>query len=318
MSKTTTLDILQPEQPLSGPGGSAYSYDSYASLGEYKDSKDWILYYPTGPKPKKARLLIFVHGYAQANPAAYGGWIRHHVRKGHVVILPRYQNTLWTPYPSQYTKHSTIAIKKALERLKLNTLGIEVDTSQALYYGHSFGAVIAANLSAQYEQLELPKPIGLLLAQPGHGIFLSSRLESYHTIPKETPTLIITGEHDGVVAPEIAEEMYSTMSHLQNKQHLIHFADSHGKQKLKADHGAPCYYLNEFDLKLYNPMYLLARMLTEPNAENYFCYWKFGDALSDLAYDSSSGEYAFGGSEKQLSMGYWSDGKAVKPMQILG
>ena len=43
------------------------------------------------PTPEVAPVVVFNHGWFAVNPGVYGAWIEHMVRKGRIVIAPRYQ-----------------------------------------------------------------------------------------------------------------------------------------------------------------------------------------------------------------------------------
>ncbi len=90
----------QPPQPKPGPGGSDSSHKGVrvSSGGEGADA--WFAFEPTGPRLKKAPLAIVMHGYGEFEGySQMEAFIDHTVRKGTVVIYPRWQTGIATPCP---------------------------------------------------------------------------------------------------------------------------------------------------------------------------------------------------------------------------
>ena len=81
--------IVQPPQPVAGPGGSDYEHGDWrvGSGGEGADA--WFVFQPVDPAPASAPVAIVMHGYFE-----YAGFdqmyefIRHTVRHGTIVVYP--------------------------------------------------------------------------------------------------------------------------------------------------------------------------------------------------------------------------------------
>ena len=58
--------------------------------------KEYWIYEPDRPKPKTAPVVIFLHGWSGTNPLYYGAWIDHIVKRGNIVVFPRYQSNILT------------------------------------------------------------------------------------------------------------------------------------------------------------------------------------------------------------------------------
>ena len=58
--------------------------------------RSYWLFEPDQPKPERAPVVVFLHGWFAVNPGFYGAWINHLVRHGRIVIFPRYQNDVGT------------------------------------------------------------------------------------------------------------------------------------------------------------------------------------------------------------------------------
>ena len=114
-------DIIPPEQPLDGPGGQEYYHDEVTQYNFAKKPDGFWLYEPAAPKPERANVIVFVHGYGAINPMIYGKWIKHLVRKGNIVIFPRYQRNLICPSPKKFAGNVVDAIHNALDTLNQGT-----------------------------------------------------------------------------------------------------------------------------------------------------------------------------------------------------
>ena len=92
--------ITQPPQPKSGPGGSDYTHHGWRVSAGGTGYDAWYVFEPVRPRPRKAPLAVVMHGYGE-----YAGYnqmyefIRHTVRKGSIVIYPRWQTDIATPVP---------------------------------------------------------------------------------------------------------------------------------------------------------------------------------------------------------------------------
>ena len=95
--------IVQPPQPVSGPGGSDYEHGDWrvGSGGAGPDA--WFVFEPVDPAPASAPVAIVMHGYFE-----YAGFdqmyefIRHTVRHGTIVVYPRWQTDVAVPCPGPF------------------------------------------------------------------------------------------------------------------------------------------------------------------------------------------------------------------------
>lgn len=90
--------ITQPPQPKAGPGGRNYHHGDWRVSSGGTGSDAWFVFEPVDPQPASAPLAIIMHGYFE-----FSGYdqmyelIRHTVRKGNIVIYPRWQTDIVTP-----------------------------------------------------------------------------------------------------------------------------------------------------------------------------------------------------------------------------
>jgi len=307
--------IIQEEQPASGPGGRDYKHNSYTTYDETAHERDgYWMYTPAEPTPDSANVIVFLHGWAVTNPIVYGEWIKHMVGKGNIVICPRYQKRLFTTFPKQYAQNSASAIHRALKELQKPGL-VKPRTENCLYMGHSYGAAIAAYFGVTYKNYDIPKPKGLLIAQPGTSPAKSCNLDSYSEMESDIKLAITVGHGDHVVGDQLAVKILNTAG-ADDKNLLLHINDGHGAPTISSSHATPCSIAPEFDNGVRNYIIRAAINRSETDAVDYFVYWKLTDALSDCAFYGKNCDYVFGNTKNQKYMGTWSDGRAVNPVTV--
>ena len=300
-----------PCQPLEGPGGTVYAHDSVRMLDYADEAHGYWLFEPESPRPDSAPVVIFTHGYGAINPMVYGGWIRHMVRKGNIVVYPRYQKNMWQPWPQQFDKNITRGIQHA--RVELQQPGhVRPDWSELIMVGHSYGAAMTAYFASEYGAYQLPKPRGVILCAPGTGPARAGRLKDYSTIPEDIAILLINNAEDQVVGDQFQHRIFSTATPTAQRNMLRQIPDEHGASAIGAHHNE-CYSLDPaFDTGLRNPTVVRSFRVGQTDALDYYGYWKLFDAMSDCLRSGANCDVAFGHTEKQLHLGEWSDGQAVK------
>ncbi len=308
--------VTSPGQPTTGPGGSEYFHDSVTVIDLADNGAGCWVFLPAAPIPATAPVVIFTHGYGCINPMIYGQWIRHLVRKGNIVIYPRYQTDLVFPRPPEFAKNTIKGINKGFKALS-EMKEILADTSRFALIGHSYGGVVNADLAVNWQQYQLPKPKAVMLCQPGTGPLKGGRLESYAGFPADIALLIITGEYDSTVGDEFAQLVFQTAVNTPARNLVRHFEDRSGLPFVSASHHE-CYSVDTlFDNGLRNFSANRALDRSKLDAVDYFCYWKLGDALLDCAFYNKNCEVALGGTPAQCSLGNWSDGTPVRPLEVV-
>ena len=302
-----------PSQPPAGLGGSSYAHDDIKMIDFADEPHGYWLFEPASPKPDTAPVVIFLHGYGAINPMVYGGWIRHMVRKGNIVIFPRYQKNMISPRPTRFDINIARAISNA--RVELQKDGhIKPDWSQLIMVGHSYGAAMSAYFASEYAQHQVPKPKGIMLCAPGTGPAKAGRLKSYAQIPEDIAILLINNAEDRVVGDSFQHRIISTAQPTPFRNMLRQVPDDHGEPKVQAGHNE-CYSLDKtFDTGLRNPTVVRSFRVGQTDAVDYFGYWKLFDAMSSCLREDKHCDIAFGFSDAQLSLGNWSDGQPIKPL----
>ena len=288
-----------PLQPSIGPGGSNYTHGSVI-VNEYESGGDqyWI-FEPGDSTPESAPVIVFNHGWSAVIPRFYQAWIDHLVKKGNIVIYPRYQERIFFVF-KKYTDNAINAVKNAINELQ-NGEHVTPDLDKFAIVGHSLGGGITANMAALAEQEGLPIPKAIMPVQP----YLSYSSDAdFNNIPEETLMLVIVGEDDTVVGNDSGKQIFYGASQidLENKDFVIQVTDNYGYPGLIADHHAPvCEYENSW---------------FSIDAMDYFSTWKLFDALTDFAFYGINEEYCFGNTPEQRFMGLWSDNTPVNELII--
>ncbi len=217
----------------------------------------WYVFEPTRPRPKKAPLAIVMHGYCE-----YAGYdsmyelIRHTVRKGSIVIYPRWQTDVATPCPGPVDiepcmKSSTRAIRGALAYLRARPKRrVQPDLERTSYFGFSFGGIITANLTNRYRKLHLPKPRAIWLEDPHDGGLDGPDEpavdDSLRGHSRDGEARSATRAPEGVIAePDqgglagSCNAIFPKLRHIpkRNKDLVLTRPDAHGTPALAAPHG---------------------------------------------------------------------------------
>lgn len=305
--------ISQPTQPNTGPGGKDYTHGTVTQYdyGTNGSGSDFWLYEPANPKPDSANVVVFIHGLGMTNPKYYGAFIKHLVRKGNIVIYPRYQKDLNT---SNTTFNDSCAkgILRALDTLQ-QTGHVKPRLENYFVLGHSVGGVLTANMTMLHQQYGLPKPLTSFSMQPGAATFLMS---SYAAFPADVKYLIAVGDNDLIVGTGPGNTLYNqtVLAPTSHKNLIKHVADNHGSPAITATHdepGAPDVAFDNGETNLFI-QFTNGRI----DAVDYYCYWKLQDALMDCALQNQNCDMAFGDTPLQHGMGNWSNGTPVKKLEV--
>ncbi len=299
-----------PEQPKSGPGGSDYPHAKVVTNTYGKDGDQFWILEPAEPTPKSAPLIVFNHGWLGMHPAVYQGWLNHIVRRGNIVVFPRYQQGALTP-AWEFNRNAIAAIKAALAELK-KPGHVTPDLDKFAIVGHSAGGAITSDIAALAAKEGLPKPKALMIVQPGRGLSDARPVffapAGYEKIPADTFLLVVVGDEDRVVGDATAKDIFKSTKQIpaERKSFIIVQSDRHGSPPLLADHISPC-------APLFPGPMLMAQGC---NALDYYGYWKLFDALTDFAFYSKNKQFALGNTPEQRFMGKWSDGAPVKELVV--
>jgi acetyl esterase/lipase len=311
----------QPEQRAYGPDGKAYRHEHVRKnvIGK-GDCECWI-YEPSEPTVKTAPVVVFYHGWTATNPKAYGAWIKHLVRRGNIVIYPRYQESVLTPIP-RFAPNAAGAIHGALEYLETDD-HVRPDYTRVAMVGHSVGGTLTANLAAMAKDYGLPEARALMCVQPAWQLDAAGKgkaFEDLSKIPSQTLLVCVAGDQDTLVGDRGAYEVYlSTTSIPQaNKKLVIVESNCCSLPPLQADHLSPLALDEEFNNNdPLSPTFLTLSSYDKltTNDLDYHVYWKLLDELLDAAFSNEKSDLK--NLEPMRCMGKWSDGTPVKEMRVI-
>jgi len=258
------------------------------------------------------------------NPGNYGAWIDHLVRRGNIVVYPRYQSSRRTS-PDKMTHNAINAVKNAIQLLQSGT-HVTPQLDKFAIVGHSLGGSITANMAALATTVGLPEPKAMMLAEPGEG----ANIGSYHILHPDLSTIspyvllqVVVGAEDTLAGSDIGKRIIQETPQipLSNKEFITIFSDDHGDPPLVADHYAPVAPDNRYNMggrKLFSFMQRSVNRILgcKVDALDYYGFWKLFDALTDAAFYGENREYALGNTPKQRFMGTWSDGTPIKELRV--
>src|SRR5687768_6824165 len=230
-----------PAQPASGPGGKQYAHTAVTKNRYGKGGEEYWIFEPDAPKPALAPVVVFLHGWGGMNPLYYGAWIDHLVKRGNIVIYPRYQASLLTGI-KEFTPNALFAIKDALKRLQTEPGHVKPDLTKFATVGHSVGGILAASVAALARESELPQVRAVMSVEPGITESpINIPLADLKKIPAETLLLAVAGDQDTLVRDTDAKRVYYESINIPeaNKDFIMMITDTHGTPSLQASHRAP-------------------------------------------------------------------------------
>lgn len=315
MAFTQEKEIKAPVQVLTGPGSVAYPHKTVKQYDYAKEADGFWLYEPADPKPLAAHVIVFIHGYGAYNPMIYGKWIKHLVRRGNIVIFPRYQRNLISPSPKYFAGYTADGINAALDTLKTGK-HVSPILEHLSIVGHSYGGVISANLAVHFKNYDIPKPSAVMLVSPGTGPFKGGLLKTYKNMPGDINLLVMVSDKDRTVGDKIGKLIYKTAERVENRNFIRQYSDYHGSKRITSGHDESYAVDKEFDTGVRNFSAKRALKIGKLNVIDYLGYWKLFDALNSYTREGKYKEYAFGDTPEQRSLGYWSDGTKIRELEI--
>jgi acetyl esterase/lipase len=331
-STVLSQTALPPPQPDTGPGGKPRAHASVLKKRYREGAKEYWIYEPDAPKPRTAPVIVFLHGWGGTNPLYYGAWIDHLVKRGNIVVFPRYQSSVLTPR-AHFIPNTLDAIKDAIDRLQREPGHVRPELNRVAAVGHSLGGVLAASVAALAAESGLPPVRAVMAVEPGMTSHPANvPIADLKKIPGDTVLLSVAGDRDTFVGDIDAKRIYyeSTRVSADNKDFVTLVTDDHGTPGLIANHRAPTapdqtYDNGEGDRtapqtnrdeRSTNGPRPESTRAPVVNALDYYGLWKLFDGLCDAAFFLKNREYALGNTPQQRFMGRWSDGVAVKELIV--
>jgi len=299
-----------PEAPETGPGSKTYAHESVETYTALEGGEHYWLYTPAEPRPEKAPVVVFVHGYGALKPEGYDAWIEHICRRGNIVIYPQYQAHGLEP-PANYAPNCATSILDAFKYLEADKDRVQPIKEDFAIVGHSAGGVTTANLAADWETLKLPKPKAAMPVEPGRGFSYNNEaqknglipLSDFSKIPEDCLLLPVFADSDSTVGAWCAMTFFkdSTKVKPENKNLVEVVSSDYGAETMIATHRTPA-----------------APKTVEEMIDvfDYYAYWKLFDGLSDAAFHGKNRKYALGDTPEQKFMGNYSDGRPFEELVI--
>lgn len=318
-----------PTQPETGPGGKQSLHAAVSKNRYDKGAKEYWIYEPDNPRPPTAPVVIFIHGWGGTNPLYYGAWIDHIVKRGNIVVFPRYQTNILTRR-EDFIPNTLDAVKAALQRLQTERGHVRPDLTKVATVGHSLGGVLSASVAALAKESGLPKVNAVMSVEPGLTREPANvPMPDLKKIESATLLLSVAGDRDTLVEDFDAKRIFyeSTRVSADNKDFITLVTDERGSPPLVANHRAPTapdkdYDNGEGDLTASRSRNGSVESQNDSlrtpavNALDYYALWKLFDALCDAAFYNKNREFALGNTPQQRFMGKWSDGVAVKELVV--
>ncbi len=314
-----------PVQDIAGPGGRDYQHGSLKTWESGIIPHDrYIVFEPSDPTPTKAGIVLFIHDLTTPSPHFYMGQIRHLCRKGWIVLFPYYQGT---DQPTNHYMFNIIRSTKDFLQRAFERNQIQVDHTKFVIYGHGAGGVLAADVAGTYDYFGLPLPKVLLITMPSRTYI---KLLNLRGVSRETRLAVITGDRvpdDDVL---VARDIFYTTNRVRtyNKIFITVQSDYYGYPPLIGDRNSALsleYPPNERFIINTRNEYIhaykskhLAPYLRAKDIENFD--WRVDFRVLDMliiaAFNLNTDLRPMKKSEELRSMGYWSNGKKVKPLII--
>jgi acetyl esterase/lipase len=305
------ISSSSPSPVLAGDPPVQYPHKSVRKIELGAGPRSYWLFEPADPVPETAPVIVFNHGWFAVNPGVYGAWIEHLVRKGRIVIAPRYQRD-WSTPPTNFLPNGLVAVRDALDVLSTSPTHVRPDRSKFAIIGHSAGGNLAAQMAAVAAEADLPVPKAVVAIFPGE--VFPSRKPDLADIPAKTLMVVVAGEKDLVVGDQRAREIFAetTSIPLDRKKYILYRSDLRGYPRFRADHLAPTGAHAPFDTgEGLLPSIQLAQ--ADVNAFDTAGFWRIADLTIEAAFAGKTLDEATDKGEAFRHLGYWSDGRPVLP-----
>jgi dienelactone hydrolase len=321
--------LRPPPQPVSGPGGADYAHADVESLRLGDGAEEYWLFTPAEPIPQTAPMVVFLHGWSGINPRCYSAWIRHLVRRGNIVVYPRYQENLFADV-GDMVDASAVAVADAWTTLNAAE-GVRPDPRGIVLAGHSLGAMIALHLPDLLADTDLPPAIVYFIMQPGGQRFLAPTAPQ--NLASEALVIVMDGDADTRVGNQASRPVFEALAAaLPDGQVELITVVTEGRTTpaLVADHYSPLAVDLDFPpdelvegvvgsgpcaATVGDPA--AGQAAKAPDALDYYGYWKLLDGLIDAQFFDRNKRYALGDTPEQRFLGRLPDGTRVAQLTVV-
>ncbi|NIX76551.1 chlorophyllase/cutinase-like alpha/beta fold protein [Microvirga terricola] len=342
LAAPVALAASPPKQPAEGPGGTDYKVAEVTKRAVGTASAAAYIFHAAGAAAEPRPVVVFLHSWGATNPGLYGGWIEHLARKGHLVIVPRFQEVNRTK-PADATSMAATILRNALTTLA-NDPAAHPDLDRVAYIGHLAGVPIALNLATGGGQEGLPTPKLILGLMPG-GIATGDKsrgipLDDLSAINGSTLLITMSGDRDYLPADRTAKRILTETTQIPASRKLFMRvgSDDHGYPALTATLVSPGSPKAEYDastmklppeppkdpkqrstwrwsadMALTGEQTVLTAQLGNNAIDtlDYLAFWKTFDMAADAAFSGKDAAF-LRRDPKFIDMGTWSDGWPVR------
>jgi acetyl esterase/lipase len=300
-------------EPAAPPGSQApiYPHKLFTSQEFGSGGQSYWLFEPAEPRPERAAVVVFHHGWLAMNPGVYGAWIEHLARSGFVVIYPRYQADTLTP-PSRFLPNALTAVKDALGVLQTAPGRVRPDRDRFALIGHSAGGNLSVQMAAVAQDEGLPRPSAVVAVLPGE--VKPSRSPTLDRLPAATLLVVIAAEQDIVVGDHRARQIFAATTAVppERKLYILYRTDRQGPIPLVADHLAPTAALAALDTGE-GPFRTSQMAQAKVDILDRYGFWRVADLTLAAAFSGRTLAEATDGGALFRDLGRWGDGRPVTP-----
>lgn len=293
-----------PEQLEFGFDPSDYPHQSVAvtDYGEEDSGRRFWIFEPDAPRPQSAPLIVFNHGWMNKSPRKHRAWVEHLVRRGHIVVYPRFQEGVFGD-PADYFPNTVYAITDAIRILETEPFRVKPDKQRFACVGYSIGGLLNMSQAAAARREGLPQPRAIFNVAPGNTWIFP--MEDPADIPADVLMVNLYGDADVFVgSTDAVKFMEQTPQIPAERKWLVELqSDYHSFPPLVADHDAA--------LGVYQRSGDPIGRTFPVNAQD-FGVWRLFDALLEAAFNDQPFDI-----QPLLHLGNWSDGKPVKPLVLI-
>ena len=271
--------------------------------------RSFWLFEPAEPTPRKAPVVVFLHGWLAVNPGPYGAWIDHLVRSGNSVIYPRYHLD-WKTKPADFLPNALASVRGGLDALGSSPGRVRPDLDRFALIGHSAGGNLAALIAAVAADEGLPVPKAVVSIMPGEVSAL--RDPDLGKIPATSLLAVVAAEHDWIVGDNRARQIFAEATSIppERKEFILFRTDRHGYPPLVANHASATAGDWAFDTGE-GPFLSMQMAKAQVDALDRFGLWRLADVTLEAGFAGKTLDEATDHGALFRDLGTWSDGRAV-------
>ncbi|RYG64553.1 hypothetical protein EON77_19590, partial [bacterium] len=135
-----------PSPPSSGPGSRHVPHGAARvtrTTHGVLNAHGYTIYEPASPAPARAPLVVFFHGFFDAEPTGIDFFLRQLARSGFVVVYPTYGVAI---APGDWEANAAEAVSLAASELQAEGR-VHADLARTGFVGHSVGALVALRVA---------------------------------------------------------------------------------------------------------------------------------------------------------------------------